>query len=335
MSPRTTTVDQPIDEALAQAVAAAGHAPSILNTQPWRWRVHPDGLELFAERSRQLAAGDAQARQLTLSSGTALHHATVSLTAAGWAVQVVRLPDTGQPDLLAKLLVTGRITADAAATRLAQVIPDRRTDRRPVSDQPLPAASMDTIAAAARAHTRLHVLTPDQILLLASAAREAAAVQADDPGVAAELAYWTDPAAPEGTGVPAGVLPERPPQTTVPGRGFGRAGTLPIGPGHDRAAVYVLLFADSDEPRSWLASGEALSAAWLTATALGVSVVPLNDVIEVVHARQILRRILAGLGHPHLVLRLGIADPEPRRHAAQTPRLTIPQIMDTSTQRLT
>jgi hypothetical protein len=71
--------------------------------------------------------------------------------------------------------------------RLAKAIPDRHTDRRPVSDQPLPAASIDTIAAA-QTESRLHIFTPVQALALASAARRAVAVQTDDPRVGAEVA---------------------------------------------------------------------------------------------------------------------------------------------------
>jgi hypothetical protein len=172
------------------------------------------------------------------------------------------------------------------------------------------------------------------VLELASATRYAADVQAHDPSVASELAYWTGPAAPEGTGLPPAVLPEQPAETAVAGRDYGRTGTLSIGAGHDRAAVYALLFGDTDEPRGWLASGEGLSAAWLTATALGVSMVPLSDVVEVVYTRQTLRSLfLAELGYPHLVLRVGVAEARPSENVG-TPRLAAAQVMDASTELL-
>ncbi|MEU7876195.1 nitroreductase [Dactylosporangium sp. NPDC049140] len=329
MSHATTTVDRPRGDVLIGAAAAAGFAPSILNTQPWRWRLEPGRLQLFAERSRQLTVTDPQGRQLMISCGAALHHARTALAAAGWTAHVTRLPDTRQPDLLATLTVADPIAATEVAGRLARAIPARHTDRRPVSDQPLPAASVDAIAAAARAHSRLHIFTPDQALALASAAGRAAAVQADDPRVRAELAHWTGTAAPPGAGLPAEVLPEHPAQTTVPGRDFGRGGTLPIGTGHDKTAVYALLFGDADEPANWLRTGEALSAAWLTATTLGVSVVPLSHVIEVLPARLTLRRLINGLGSPHLVLRLGVADPEHPGYV-HTPRLAATPTTDSS-----
>ena len=329
MSHATTTVDRPSVDVLTGAVAAAAYAPSILNTQPWRWRLEPGRLELFAERSRQLAVTDPQGRLLTISCGAALHHARTALAAAGWSAHVARLPDAGQPDLLATLTVTGPTAATEAARRLAQAIPVRHTDRRPVSDQPLPATAIGTIAAAARAEGGLHIFPPSQTVELAVAAYRAAELLAEDPHVGAELAYWTGTAAPTGTGLPTGVLPDHRAQTTVPGRDFGRAGTLPIGAGHDRAAIYALLFGDTDEPMCWLRTGEALSAAWLTATTLGVSVVPLSDVIEVVHTRQTLRRLIAGLGFPQLVLRLGVADPEPSGRV-HTPRLATTPVVEAS-----
>lgn len=128
------------------------------------------------------------------------------------------------------------------------------------------------------------------------------------------------------------MLPEQAPQTTVPARDFGHHGTLPVGPGHDQTAVYGLLFGDEDEPASWLRAGEALSAAWLTATRLGVSMVPLSGVVEVEATRQILRQLLSNLGYPYLTLRIGMANPGDTP-PPQTPRLPTEQFVDTSATR--
>lgn len=327
------TREQPSATALAQAAATAGYAPSVHNTQPWKWRVREGRLELLAERSRQLRT-DPQSRLLLLSCGTALHHARTALAASGWATEVTRLPDAAEPDLLATLSVTGHQVPDAATMRMVQAMQVRHTDRRPVSDQPVPTESLVQIERSVAGLARLHILTPDQVLDLAAIAARAASVQAHDPEIRAELDYWTTRTVGEGTGLPPEVLPAELPQTTVPGRDFGRPGTLPVGTGHDRAASYAILFGDGDGPEDWLRGGEALSAAWLTATNLGVSFLPLSGVIEVIDTRETLRRILAGLGYPYLVLRLGIADPE---HAGppRTPRIPAEQLVDTSLVRST
>ena len=330
MRPKTTAVDRLPAAVFADAATAAGQAPSILNTQPWLWRVHPDRLDLFANRSRQLAAGDPPGRQLMISCGAALHHARIALAAEGWAAHVARLPKASDPDLLATLVVNGRTPVTMEAMRLAHAMRIRHTDRRPVSERPIPDVALQAIAAAARAEGNLHVLSSKNVADMGSAASRAAAVEAGDAQIAAELMYWTGRGRLSGTGLPASVLPDHPTQTTVPSRDFGRPGTLPVGAGHDRAAVYALLFGDGDAPEDWLHAGEALSAAWLTATTIGVSVVPLSGVVEVADTWHALRRLLAGLGYPYLALRLGIANPEQHGPPPRTPRLPVAQVVDTS-----
>ncbi|HEX5596716.1 MAG TPA: nitroreductase [Micromonosporaceae bacterium] len=328
------STDRPTAAVLAQAAATAGYAPSVHNTQPWQWRVRPERLELLADRNRQLRAVDPDARLLLLSCGAALHHARIALAGEGWTTQVERLPDPADPDLLARLVVTGPAEPDTETLRLMQAMPLRHTDRRPVSEEGVPIASLTRIEASVAGLARLHLLTGDQVLQLAAIAARAAAVQAHDPQIRAELEYWTTRTGNEGVGLPPEVLPAQPPQTTVPGRDFGRPGTLPVGIGHDRAAYYVLLFGDEDEPEGWLRGGEAMSAAWLTATDLGVSVLPLSGVVEVASTRATLRQILAGLGYPYVVLRLGLIDPE-QPGPPHTPRLPAEQLVDTSLLSLT
>ena len=46
-------------------------APSTHNTQPWRFRVRQDALEVFADRSRSLPVADPDDRELTISCGAA------------------------------------------------------------------------------------------------------------------------------------------------------------------------------------------------------------------------------------------------------------------------
>ncbi len=83
---------------LRRIVELSTRAPSVHNTQPWRWHGSATGLELYADRTRQLAAADPDGRNLVISCGTALHHAQVAADALGWAVRVRRLPDPGRPD---------------------------------------------------------------------------------------------------------------------------------------------------------------------------------------------------------------------------------------------
>jgi nitroreductase len=313
---------------LANAAALAGYAPSIHNSQPWRWRVSDGVLNLFAVPSRQLAVTDPEGRLALLSCGVALHHARTALAAEGRQVEVTLLPDPADPAWLAQLRLTDRTPVTAEAVRLVQTIRVRHTDRRPVTGTPLSLGELEAVLRAVDAEgARLHILRPDQVLELAAAVSRAQQAEAADEAWQAELAYWTGGARPEGTGVPDTAIPQQPPQTTVPGRDFGHPGTLPVSAEHDKGATFAILYGEQDSPENWVRAGEALSAAWLTATEKGISVLPLSATIEVPVTRFTLRRLLADLGEPYLVLRLGRADPD---HAGppHTPRLPAEQTIE-------
>lgn len=300
----------PAASALARAANAAGLAPSVHNTQPWRWRIFPEWLELHADRGRQLGVADPEGRLLTISCGAALYHARVALAAEGWEAVVVRLPDPHDPDLLARISLGVRSGVTNEAMRRFQAAQVRRTDRRPVLDQPVPQEVLAEIRAAVEAeHNHLHLLHPEQVSDLSVAAARADVLEAIDSALRAEMAYWVGGRRPAGTGVPDTVIPTTPSTAGVPQRDLGRTGTLPSGPGADRAATYAVIFGAEDSPVWWLRAGEALSAAWLTASVRGVSVLPFSAPMEVSATRMILRRLLAGVGHPYLVLRLGLVDP--------------------------
>jgi nitroreductase len=333
---RTVSRSQDLREVFEEAATAAGFAPSIHNTQPWHWHVHKDALGLYSAPERQLESTDPEGRMMTISCGAALHHAEVALAALGYRVAVAVLPDPQRPTLLARVTVVAHEQPTAEAMRLYQSIAIRHTDRRPVTGEPVPeellTAVAETVAGPAADETalrgtHLHYMRRDQVIELASAASYAQATENADEALRAELDYWVGGDRPTRLGVPDANLPEHNPSTTVPERDFGRAGTLAVSQEHDRAASYGLLYTSRDDAHGWLAAGRALSAGWLGATELGVSVLPLSAVIEVPTTRMRLREMLTADSYPQIVVRLGNADPQepgPR----PTPRLATRYTID-------
>lgn len=299
---------------LEAAALASLRAPSVFNTQPWRWRIIGDTLELSADPGRGLAATDSDGRLLVISCGTALHHARTALAAAGHRTAVTRLPDPDRHDLLARIRVVEPATADPETRAMADAMPRRRTDRRTYGDRPVPEDLLGELRHRVEAEGAfLHVVRPDQVMTLAVAADRAAAAEQDDPAYAAELRDWSNRPAGSGDGVPAATAVQ-PSLRRVPVRDFAPAGDagLAAGGGHDRGAAYVLIFGRTDRPIDLLRGGEALSALLLTATARGLATEPLSESAEVAWGRTMLRGLLAGIGEPYLAVRLGYPDsPEP------------------------
>ncbi|GAB2592388.1 NAD(P)H nitroreductase [Paractinoplanes abujensis] len=306
---------------LEQAAQAALHAPSVFNTQPWRWRIDGDTMELHADESRRLEITDRDGRLLLLSLGAALHHARTALAAAGWSCTVERL--TG-PGPVARIQLGAPVPPAPDARRLAEAIPQRRTDRRPFGSRTVTDAELTRLRLLVEANgAYLHVVPADQVPALAISAQLAGDAELGDPFYRDELREWTHRPVAAGDGVPAGTAVE-PGLRRVPVRDFAPDDTpgLAVGADHDQGAAYVILFGRGDEHLDLLRGGEALSALLLAATADGLATAPLTDAVEVTWPRLLVRGLLADLGEPYVVVRLGYSasatplPPRPRRVAA-------------------
>lgn len=306
---------------LAAAARTALRAPSVFNTQPWRWVVTGDSLDLYADPARKLETVDPDGRLLTLSCGAALHHARVALAAAGVAATVTRHP---APGVLARITVTGGTAPADRAAPLVAAIDRRRTDRRAFGPRPVSETVLDELREAVEAEgCYLHVVRPDQIAMLAISTELAAGAESDDPDYRAELERWTNRTDGSGDGVPA-TNAVRQGLRRVPVRDFAPGGDagLDVGGGRDEGAAYVVVFGTGDEPADLLRGGEALSALLLHATAAGLATEPITDAVEVTWPHHLLRGLLAGTGEPYVVVRLGYPDradevpATPRRPAA-------------------
>jgi hypothetical protein len=296
-----------IREALRDAVGAALPAPSILNTQPWQWRLRRSTLELSLDVSRQLHSIDPHGRLATVSCGAALHHAGVFLAARGYLVTIDRFPETGSPNLLARLEIAPGAAVDHRDREMARAIRHRHSDRRPIAGG-LSIGDADgaaLISAATARGASLHRVTGAQRPILADAADRAHSAEEADETYRHELYAWTV-RRPRGAGVSFTglVAPVDRPVALRDFAGGGETGLHP-GFGDDRDADYLILSTAGDQPLDWLRAGEATSAVWLTATARTLAMSALSDVVEVPSARALLASLLDEPGHPQLVLRTG------------------------------
>ena len=315
--------------ALEAAARTSLRAPSVFNTQPWRWRIAGDVMELSSDPERRLGVTDAEGRLVLLSCGGALHHARVALAAAGWQSVVERLPGERQPDLLARVRVTGRVAPDPAAGELSDAISRRRTDRRAFGDRRVAEETLTGLRRLVEAQgAHLHVVPDDRVAELAVSVDLAADAEYFDPAYRAELTRWTHRPAWTGDGVPPETAVQ-PALRRVPARNFlpdGSPGLL-AGADHDEGAVFVIVFGTTDRPVDLLRGGEAMSALLLGATAEGLSTAPISEAVEVAWPRQLLARLLSGVGEPYVIVRLGYVESDevlptsPRRAAAEVIRI--------------
>ncbi|QFZ20271.1 Acg family FMN-binding oxidoreductase [Saccharothrix syringae] len=306
--------DQVVD-----ALGTAALAPSVHNTQPWRFRLAPDRVELHPDPARRLPATDPEDRELRLSCGAALFNLRLGLRRHGIKPLVTVLPGHDAPGALAVVRRGGLRGLDEETAELVRAVPARRTNRRPFHDVPVPAAHRRALVRAAeRERCWLHVVDDRaERARLQGFVAKAHRLQAEVPGVRAELSAWTGARVDDG--VPpasAGVRPA--PQDEWALRDFQAAARTP-GRDYESDPLVVVLCSFYEGPEAEVQAGQALQRVLLAATALGLSASFLSQAVEVRSVREELRRSLGGLLVPQTVLRIGYGThvpPTPRRAVA-------------------
>jgi hypothetical protein len=277
-----------VDATAVQALlAAAVAAPSIHNTQPWRFRLDPvaRAIEVRADRERALPLADPYGRAGYLSVGAAVFNLRVAATHLGW-IPVVRLvPAAYDADLLATVQLAGS-AADGQSPLgdLYEEVERRHTSRMPFTGRPVPEPVVTEMVSSARAEGA-HLDVPDimgtrRLVRLTQAAEARNAVH---PGRAAEARTWiTRPGADTPYGIPVTALGPRDKSGRMPVRDFTGALPVPHLPAlrFERHAQVALLWTARDRREDWLRAGQALQHVLLTATAHGVRTSMLHQAME-------------------------------------------------------
>jgi hypothetical protein len=257
-------------------------------------RLADDRLGIYADRSRRLHVLDPNARQLTLSCGCALMNSRISLASDGVAVTVARMPDPTDPDLLVVLTLdhTGVDPGPDMAElgMLATALELRQTNQHGFADDEVPAAVLDDLEMATAAEgASLHVVRdPDLRVAVATLSQHAEDIENLNPAYRAELRAWTSDS------------PRR--------RDGMRHATATRS---SREQCFVLVCTSGDSRLDWLRAGEALERVLLEVTRHGLTASALTQVAEVPSVRAQLRRQLGLVTYPHMLVRIGSAEPTP------------------------
>ncbi|HEY7324516.1 MAG TPA: hypothetical protein VH520_06800 [Streptosporangiaceae bacterium] len=333
---------------VASVISVAARAPSLHNTQPWRFRQQRDCIELLADPDRKLTAVDPAGRELMISCGAAVFGLRLGLRQLGRLPAVALQPDPAQPLLLARVWPAGHAARTPAEADLIAAVPHRHTHRGPFSPGEVPARLLDSLVtdAAAEGCELVLITEPQAVSRLGRLVRRAGAEQRADPEISAEVARWVRPAgsqardgvpatarlvnapgsveggSPAGEGRPAGrwgrlacVQPaaRRSAERLAP-RDFGQPGTQPAGGGGPLATA--VLMTPGDAPADWLRAGQALDRLLLRAATRWVFASLQSQPIESPRHRRAVRSLAGGHGYPQLLLEFGranTAQPTPRR----------------------
>ena len=264
--------------AVTKMLATASRAPSVHNTQPWRFAVGTHAIDLYADPERKLGQ-DRDGREMLISCGAALFGLRLAVRGLGYLPAVTLFSERSKPWLLARVALGPEAPADRSGTPHAggtatPAHPSRRVRPRPDTGL-LPGLQHDALAEGA---TLALVETPGRYGRLADLAAEAARMQAHSAGARAEIQRWSrPPGSPARDGVPAAAF--GPTAPAGPGRlaqrdfDLGRhCGLLPApGPDEPPPAATAVLVTAGDSRLDWLRAGQALHRVLAHAAAVWVA----------------------------------------------------------------
>jgi len=324
------SVETPDFDVIRDAVTLACRAPSVHNSQPWRWVADGAALQLWADPLRLMHATDHTGRELILSCGAVLDHLRVAMAAAGWHGNTERFPDLDDPDHLATLRFQPMDTLTEAHRLRADAIRRRHTDRLPFgAPAGWPALWSLLCRAVAPYDVLLHVVADAERPRLAEASQLTEKLRRYDTSYISELRWWTSPFETDATHVPESALVSSSEAACVdvarafpPAGGGHRRATLD----HDRSKILVLSTRHDDTAVDVLRCGEAMSAVLLECTVAGMATCTLTHMTEIPMSRDVIAQVIGTVGRPQLLIRVG-GSLRNDQHVERTPRLPVTEIL--------
>ena len=293
-------------------IATAARAPSVHNTQPWRFRVTRYALELYADPARRLRV-DPLGREMVISCGAALFGLRLAIRSLGFIPEVQIVPVSARRGLLARVGLGAARPMDSAERRMLAAVPHRHTHRGPFSPEPLPAGLLSTLVQdASEEGATLSLLDRDRgYEQLADIVDTASRGQDRDPAARADMLSWTrSPVSQARDGVPHTAF------STVSDRRRGRLAQRDFDLGRKfgqieadgpAAAATAVLLTPGDDVGDWLCAGQALHRVLARAATEWVFASLHTQPLESAAIRDLITDRLMLPGAAQMILQLGRA----------------------------
>jgi nitroreductase len=295
-------------------------APSTRNTQPWRFAVEANTVQVFADLERWQPVSDPDDRELYLSLGCAVENLLVAAEHFGFRHEVTYFPERGNAELAATVaFAPGGTPSPARAGITLDTILRRHNDNSVYRPAPVPAEVRRRLEGC-RVEPELRLdLTDDHLFRrwVDQLTLEADRLEFANPAFRKELGHWLG----QGVfGLPKAV--SRLGRLAVSRFDLGEPVARQDHKILDSAALLGLISATSDTHLAHVRTGQLFERLWLTATAMGVSVHPMSQTMRRPEVRAAMAELLPARGWiPQHLFRVGYSwkEGQPHHHTPRRP----------------
>src|SRR5687768_7485619 len=261
-----------------QLIRYAGMAPSVHNTQPWRFRISGNQVEVLVDPASVLKHGDPALRQLWISLGACLENLVLAAPAVGFRISNIsyQYPQRPAGKTIAKFSLAA--SNPAADKTWLSAISQRGTDRHHFLSRGIKASTLSAVQYSWRSENIKVVLSNDHRLLelLGKLTRQGMTMALGHPKFRAELNQlvhfnWKK----THTGLPGYVL-KRSRIGSILEKAKLKSGlrikrqAAAEGQLVAEGPAVILIFSRGDVPKYWLEAGRAYQHTVLKATGLGL-----------------------------------------------------------------
>jgi nitroreductase len=298
-------------------------APSSHNSQPWRFAVRDEAIEISYDETRWLEVADQDKRELFISIGCALENLCIAAEHFDIGYEITYRADEDDDLVSTVTLEPDSEPSSSRPPELFDELTERYTSHQLFEDQALPRETRERFRRTIEADdvTLYLIDDPEQKRSIGELQADADEAQMADPAYRKELGYWV------GTGaLGSSWLMARIGQAVVShfdlGDREGRKNSKLI----ERAPVIALLATQGDTCTARVKTGQVFERLALLASAEGIAVHPLSQILERPETRAALGAGAdTGEEIPQHLFRLGYVEEE----QTHTPRWPLEAVSST------
>lgn len=297
-------------------------APSSHNTQPWKFSVGEDEIQVLVDRTRRLKVADPDQRELYISVGCALENLLIAAEHFGYGHQVAYLPEPANEELAAtvKFMPHGE-PSPFREPALFDTISSRHTNRKVYEERPIPQSDLQHLQnRCVEEGIWLHMTDDleikrkaDELIIRGDA------VQFSDPTFREELGYWIGQGL---LGTPW--LMSKMAQLTVTYMNMSKGQAKKDSEVLMSAPVLAALSSEVNNRESQVKVGQVFERVCLAATILGIRVHPMSQILEIPELKTEVGKLIpkSDVFSQH-TFRLGYAEQE----KGHTPRRPLEEVL--------